>query len=53
MKSQLGGVTGGLFKEAYQVGIAGVVNKAPKKPADWHKRISPNNKPQLTFFIEG
>jgi hypothetical protein len=33
--SQFGGVKAGLASEAYQVGIAGVVNNEPMKPANW------------------
>ena len=37
--NQLGGVKSGLFKVAYQVGIAGVVNIEPTRPAHWHTII--------------
>jgi len=33
--NQFGGVNGGLFRVAYHVGIAGVVNSEPIKPANW------------------
>jgi hypothetical protein len=32
--NQFGGVNAGLASEAYQVGIAGVVNNEPMKPAN-------------------
>jgi hypothetical protein len=34
-KTQLGGLKGGLFNEAYQVEIAGVVKIDPTTPASW------------------
>lgn len=35
-KSQLGGAKKGLFKAAYQVGIAEIVKGVPKKPTSSH-----------------
>jgi len=37
--SQFGGVKGGFSRAAYHVGIAGVVNAEPIRPAHWHATI--------------
>ena len=43
LKSQLGGEKAGFFKVAYQIGMAGMVKKDPKKPADWQRAILATN----------
>jgi hypothetical protein len=35
----LGGEKTGLFKVAYQVGMAGMVKKDPRSPADWQRMM--------------
>jgi len=37
--SQFGGLKDGFSSEAYQVGMEGVVNREPRKPANWQIKI--------------
>ena len=50
-KSQLGGLKDGLFKEAYQVAIEGVVKAEPRKPAPRQIKTEIINLPKLLIFI--
>jgi len=48
--SQFGGVKGGFSRAAYHVGIAGVVNADPMRPAHWQATILMNSlKTYLSF----
>jgi hypothetical protein len=48
-KSQLGGLKKGLFNEAYQVGIAGVVKIEPIIPAEKQRPMASKN--GITFIL--
>ena len=43
LNSQLGGEKTGLFKVAYQAGMAGMVKKDPRSPADWQRAMLTKN----------
>lgn len=50
-KTQLGGEKKGLFKVAYQVGIASAVKIDPRIPAASHRRIAQDNLRKLVITI--
>src|SRR4030042_2502845 len=43
LNNQSGGEKAGLFNVTYQVGMAGMVKRDPRKPADWQRAIQTTN----------